>query len=135
MSSNVANNQHLQLTRQFILHIFPAQKLRLTSHFRKIFLAQHCLKRIMSQLLDHTKKLTKNREKIISGSKLSAPNNEPTFRIHQKMTKSIKKSIKIFLAQNCLKRITSQKNDKKSRKKMEKLLTYNCLKRKMNQVL
>ena len=82
MSSSVANNQHLQLTRQLILHIFPAQKLRLASHFRKkkfekIFLAQNCLKRIMSQLLDYTKKLTKNREnrKIIFGSELSEANN------------------------------------------------------------
>ena len=66
MSSSVAKNQHLQLTRKLILHIFPAQKLRLTSLFRKkirkIFLAQNCLKRIMSQLLDDTKKLTKNQE-------------------------------------------------------------------------
>ena len=53
-----ANNQHLQLTRQLILHIFPAQKLRFTSHFRKtnrkLFLAQNCLHRI---------RLTKNQEK------------------------------------------------------------------------
>ena len=51
MSTSVANNKHLQLTRQLILHIFPAQKLRLTSPFeknRKIFLAQNCLKQIMS---------------------------------------------------------------------------------------
>ena len=80
MSSSVANNEHLQLTRQLIIHTFPAQKLRLT-------LAQNCLKRIMSQLLDNTKKLTKKREKkskIIFGSEYSKANNEPTFRIHQK---------------------------------------------------
>ena len=35
MSSSEANNQHLQLTRQLILHIFPAQKLRMTSLFEK----------------------------------------------------------------------------------------------------
>ena len=35
MSSSVANNQHLQLARQLILHIFAAQKLRLTLHLRK----------------------------------------------------------------------------------------------------
>ena len=86
MSSSVAKNQHLQLTRQLILHIFPAQKLRLTSLFRekksKIFLAQNCLKRVMSQLLDYSKKNgQKNREK----------NRE-----------------KLFLAQNCLHRIMSQ---------------------------
>ena len=80
MSSSEANNQHLQLTLQLFLHIFPAQKLRLTSLFQKIFLAQYCLKRKMSQLLDYTKKLTKKSKKIIVGSKLSAPNNEPTLR-------------------------------------------------------
>ena len=35
----------------------------------KLFLAQNCLKRIMSQVLEYTKKMTKNRE----------TNNEPTF--------------------------------------------------------
>ena len=30
----------------------------------KLFLAQNCLNRIMSQLLDNTKIMTKNREKI-----------------------------------------------------------------------
>ena len=40
----------------------------------KLFLVQNFLKRIMSQLLDNTKKMTKNREKIkklIFGSELS----------------------------------------------------------------
>ena len=65
---------------------------------RKLFLAQNGLHRIMSQLSDDTKKLTKNREKdskIIFGSKWSEVNNEPTFRLYQK--------IEIFLVQNCLK--------------------------------
>ena len=42
----------------------------------------------MSQLSDDTKKLTKNREKdskIIFGSKWSEENNEPTFRLYQKI--------------------------------------------------
>ena len=66
----------------------------------------------MSQLLDYTKKLTKNREnrKIIFGSELSKANNEPTFRLHKKITKiereKIEKNIFKFLAQNCLNRIT-----------------------------
>ena len=64
MSSSVANNQHLQLTRQLILHIFPAQKLRLTSLFRK--------------------KIRKKIRKNIFGSELSETNNEPTFKLHQK---------------------------------------------------
>ena len=99
MSSSVANNQHLQLTRQLILHIFPAQKLRLASHFRKkkfekIFLAHNCLKRII------TKNREKKNRKIIFGSELSETNNEQTFRLYQK-------------------------NDEKSRKKIDKLLSNN----------
>ena len=49
---------------------------------KKLFLVQNFLKRKMSQLLDYTKKLTKNREnnrKIIFGSEFSETNNEPTF--------------------------------------------------------
>ena len=83
-------------------------------------------------------KMTKNREKnskIIFGSEVSEANNEPTFRIHQKnrgknrkiifgsefsemsqileytkkLTKNREKNIeKLFLVQNCLKRIMSQ---------------------------
>ena len=61
---------------------------------RKLFLAQNCLNRIMSQLLDYTKKTKKIENKIE----------------------------KLSMAQNCLKRIMSQlldytKKDKKSRKK------------------
>ena len=53
----------------------------------KLFLTQHCLNRIMSQI-----------------SELSETNNEPTFGIHQKMTKIEKKNQKInFSGQNCLK--------------------------------
>ena len=63
----------------------------------------------MNQLSDYTKKLTKKSRKIIFGSKLSAPNNEPTLRLHQKIDKKSSKIIrKLFLAQNCLKRIMSQ---------------------------
>ena len=51
----------------------------------KLFIAQNCLKRKMSQLLEYTKKLTKNQEKrnrkIIFGSEFSEMNNEPTFRL------------------------------------------------------
>ena len=54
----------------------------------KLFLAQNCLNRIISQLLDNTKKTDiksrKKNLKIIFGSELSEANNEPTFRIHQK---------------------------------------------------
>ena len=96
MSSSVANNQHLQLTRQLITF---------SKKNRKIFLALNCLKRIMSQLLDYTKKIDKKSRKIIFGSKLSAPNNEPTLRIPKKLTKNREK---LFLAQNCLHRIMSQ---------------------------
>ena len=51
-------------------------------------MAQNGLHRIMGQLSDDTKKLTKNREKdskIIFGSKWSEENNEPTFRLYQKI--------------------------------------------------
>ena len=47
----------------------------------------------MSILLDCTKKLQKNEKKnkkIIIGSELSEANNEPTFRIHQKIDKKSK---------------------------------------------
>ena len=64
-------------------------------------------------------KIKKNR-KIIFGSELSEANNEPTFRLHQKnWQKNREKKIeKLFLGQNCLKRIMIldyTKNDKKSR--------------------
>ena len=40
---------------------------------------------------------------------MSETNNEPTFRLHQKICRKIeKKSRKILLGQNCLKRIMSQ---------------------------
>ena len=52
----------------------------------KLFLDQNGLKQIMNQLLDYTKKLTKNRQKIewknrkiIFGSEFSETDNEPTF--------------------------------------------------------
>ena len=66
----------------------------------------------MSQLLDYTKKLTKNREnnqKIMFGSELSEANDKPTLRLYQKNYKKPKKNgEKLYLAQNCLKRIMSQ---------------------------
>ena len=62
---------------------------------------------------------------MIFCSELSKAKNEPTFRIHQKndIISKKKKSKKLFLARNCLKRKMSQlleytkKIDKKSRKK------------------
>ena len=70
-------------------------------------MAQNCLKRIMSQLLEYTKKIdkksrekkieklflgqnfltpkmTKESRKIIFGSELFEPHNEPNFRLYQK---------------------------------------------------
>ena len=66
----------------------------------KLFLVQNFLKRIMSQLLDNTKKMTKNREKKIE---------------------------KLSLVQNFLKRIMSQLLDntkklQKIEKKIKKLI-------------
>ena len=50
---------------------------------RKLFLVQNCLKRVMSQLLEYTKKINKKlrekNRKIIFGSEFSEANNEPTF--------------------------------------------------------
>ena len=66
MSSSVANNQHLQLTRQLILHIFPAQNLRLTSHH-----------------------IFEKKSKNIFGSELAETNNEPNFRLYRKIEKKI----------------------------------------------
>ena len=51
-------------------------------HLDKI--GQNCLKQIMSQFLDYTKK-SRKKSKIIRGSELSEKNNEPTFRSHQKI--------------------------------------------------
>ena len=55
---------------------------------------------------------------------MSAPNNEPTLRIHQKNDKKSRKKIeKIFLVQNFLKRIMSQLLDNtKNRKKTRKIV-------------
>ena len=73
----------------------------------RIFLAQNCLKRIMSQLLEYTKKWQKiekkKSRKIIFGSELFEPNNKPNFRLYQKLTKIEKKIEKLFLVQNFLK--------------------------------
>ena len=68
--------------------ITPKKWQKIEKKTRKLFLAQNGLHRIMSQLSDDTKKLTKNREKdskIIFGSKWSEENNEPTFRLYQKI--------------------------------------------------
>ena len=92
-----------------------SQLLDYTKKLTKIenFLAQNCLKRIMSQLLEYTKKMTKNREKksrkIIFGSELFEPNNEPNFSLYQNIDKNRETKIeKLFWGQNCLKRIMSQ---------------------------
>ena len=95
----------------------------------------------MSQLLDYTKKLTKNREKnrkIIFGSELSEANNELTLRIHQKNDKkSRKKNRKIIFGSKW-----SEANNEptfrlyqKIDKKIEIFLAQNCLKRIMSQLL
>ena len=58
----------------------------------KLFLAQNCLNRIMSQISDYTKKLTKiekKNRKIILGSEFSEAKNELTFRINQKKWQKI----------------------------------------------
>ena len=64
-------------------------------------MAQNCLKRIISQLLEYTKKMTKNREKksrkIIFGSELFEPNNEPNFRLYQKIDNNREKNREIIL--------------------------------------
>ena len=72
----------------------------MTKNREKLFLAQNCLNRIISQISDYTKKLTKiekKNRKIILGSEFSKAKNELTFRIRQK-------------------------NDKKSRKKNRKII-------------
>ena len=76
----------------------------MTKNREILFFAQNCLNRIM--ILDYTKK-TNNRE-IIFRLELSEPNNEPTFRLHQKKTKNRGKNEKLFLGQNFLNRIMSQ---------------------------
>ena len=58
----------------------------------KLFLDQNGLKQIMNQLLDYTKKLTKNRQNF-------------WLRIDKKSSEKIEK---LFLGQNFLKRIMSQ---------------------------
>ena len=62
---------------------------------KKLFLAQNCLKRIMSQLLDYIEKIgekiEKKNQKIIFGSDLSETNNEPIFRLQPK-NKEIEKN-------------------------------------------
>ena len=61
----------------------------------------------MSQLLEYTKKMTKNGEKksrkIIFGSELFEPNNEPNFSLYQNIDKNRETKIeKLFWGQNCL---------------------------------
>ena len=75
----------------------------------KIFLAQNCLNRIMSQISDYTKKLTKiekKNRKIIQNflkRKMSQ-----LLDYTKKLTKNREKKIKkLFLGQNYLKRIMS----------------------------
>ena len=60
------------------------------------------------------------KSKIIFGSELSEANNQPTFRIHQKIDKKWRKKIeKLFFGQTFLKRIMSQLLD--NTKKMTKI--------------
>ena len=60
-------------------------------------MGQNFLKRLMSQLLDNTKKIDINRvkrnRKIIFGSESSETNNELTFRLTKKNDKKIDKKI------------------------------------------
>ena len=90
----------------------------------QLFLAQNCLNRIMSQLLDNTIKITKNRgknRKIIFGSEFSETNNQPTFRLHQKIDKNREKII-FGPANNEPTFRLHQKNDKKSRKNSKNII-------------
>ena len=91
----------------------------------QLFLAQNCLNRIMSQLLDNTIKITKNR-KIIFGSEFSETNNQPTFRLHQKIDKNREK---LFSAQRIMSQLLDYtKKMTKNREKIRKiLLGQNCL--------
>ena len=95
----------------------------------QLFLAQNCLNRIMSQLLDNTIKITKNRgknRKIIFGSEFSETNNQPTFRLHQKIDKNREK---LFSAQRIMSQLLDYtKKMTKNREKIRKiLLGQNCL--------
>ena len=86
----------------------------------KLFLAQNCLKRIMSELLDYTKKndkISKKNRKIIFGSDWSN-------QITPKNDKKTRNKIETSLAQICLKQIMSQLFDypKKLTKNREKKL-------------
>ena len=90
----------------------------------QLFLAQNCLNRIMSQLLDNTIKITKNRgknRKIIFGSEFSE-----TFRLHQKIDKNREK---LFSAQRIMSQLLDYtKKMTKNREKIRKiLLGQNCL--------
>ena len=59
----------------------------------KLFLAQICLKRIMT-------KKSRKKSKIIFGSDLSKTNNERPFRLHQKIDKNREKKSKIYFRLN-----------------------------------
>ena len=94
----------------------------------------------MSQLLEYTKKndkkSRKKSRKIIFGSELFEPNNEPYFRLYQKIDKNREKSRKIILDSE----FSEAKNEptfrlyqKIEKKKIEKLfLGQNYLKRIMS---
>ena len=85
----------------------------------------------MSQLLEYTKKNDKKSRKIIFGSELFEPNNEPYFRLYQKIDKNREKNRKIILGSE----FSEAKNKPTFRlyQKIEKLfLGQNYLKRIMS---
>ena len=92
-------------------------------------MGQNFLKRIMSQLLDNTKKMTKNREKNQNNQFLGLKIFE--FLTPKKLTKNREKNRKLFSAQNCLNQLL---DNTKKRQKIEKkksknsFLGQNCLK-------
>ena len=100
----------------------------------KLFLGLHCLKRIMSQLLDYTKKnkkknskitkIEKKTRKIIFGSELSEAKNEP-IEYTKKLIKNREKRNRKIIFGSALSETNNeptfrlhQKNDK-TRKKIE----------------
>ena len=134
MTKNREKNQKINFSGQNCLKIFEfLTPTKLTKNREKnreqLFLAQNCLNRIMSQVLDNTNKTKKNRgkkSKIIFGSEFSETNNEPTFRLHQKIDKNREK---LFSAQRIMSQLLDYtKKMTKNREKIRKiLLGQNCL--------
>ena len=134
MTKNREKNQKINFSGQNCLKIFEfLTPTKLTKNREKnreqLFLAQNCLNRIMSQLLDNTnktKKIEEKNRKIIFGSEFSETNNEPTFRLHQKIDKNREK---LFSAQRIMSQLLDYtKKMTKNREKIRKiLLGQNCL--------